>query len=54
MYLMIQEMKQRHLQKNHSRKTPQNDTFFEILSWFLVIMNVFFIIFNSYLMYYIS
>ena len=53
MYLTIQERRQRYLQKIHSRKTRQSDTFLELLSWFLIIMNVFFIIVNSCLIHYI-
>jgi len=52
MYLKIQEKKQRYLQKIHSRKTRQNDMFLELLSWGLIIINIFFIVVNSYLIYY--
>jgi len=54
MYLTIQDKKQKYLQKIHSRIMRHNDMIFELLSWFLIIMNVIFMILNSYLMYYSS
>ena len=49
MYLSIKMKKQRYLQKLHFRKKHNNDMFMEVLSWLLIVINVFFIVVNSYI-----